>query len=30
MCTIHKLTCSNAHTDNKTQCINNKKQIDYS
>ena len=27
--TIHKLTCSNAHTDNQTQCKNNKKQIDY-
>ena len=28
--TIHKLTCSNAHTYNKTQCKNNKKQIAYS
>ena len=28
--TIHKLTCSNAHTDNKTQYKNNKDKIDYS
>ena len=24
----HKLTCSNAHTYNNTQCKNNKKRID--
>ena len=30
MRTIHKLACSNAHADNKTQCKHDKKQTDYS